>query len=67
MDPELASKTVMVEPVAVEKCRSFTVMELACKTPLKTDGGLTVKLLTAFMLILLPELILIVLARIETV
>jgi len=32
MEPELESKTVMVEPVAVEKCRSATVTVVAVST-----------------------------------
>ena len=67
MVPELASNTVMVEPVAVEKCRSFTVIELAYSALLNTEGGFTVKLLNAFMLMFVPALILMVLAVIDTV
>ena len=66
-DPELASNTVMVEPVAVEKFRSFTVIEVAYILPLNTDDGFTVKLLNAFMVIFVPALIFIVLARMDTV
>lgn len=66
-DPELASNTVMVEPVAVEKFRSFTVIEFANILPLNTDDVFTVKLLNAFMVIFVPALIFIVLARMDTV
>ena len=66
-DPELASNTVIVEPVAVEKFRSFTVIEFANILPLNTDDVFTVKLLNAFMVIFVPALIFIVLARMDTV
>jgi hypothetical protein len=66
-EPELASNTVIVEPVAVEKFRSFTVIEFANILPLNTDDVFTVKLLNAFMLIFVPALIFIVLARMDTV
>ena len=66
-EPELASNTVMVEPVAVEKFRSFTVIEFANILPLNTEDGFTVKLLNAFMVIFVPALIFIVLARMDTV
>ena len=66
-DPELASNTVIVEPVAVEKFRSFTVIEFANILPLNKDDGFTVKLLNAFMVIFVPALIFIVLARMDTV
>lgn len=66
-EPELASNTVIVEPVAVEKFSSFTVIEFAYILPLNTDDGFTVKLLSAFMVIFVPALIFIVLARIDTV
>jgi len=66
-EPELASNTVMVEPVAVEKFRSFTVIEFANILPLNTDDVFTVKLLNAFIVIFVPALIFIVLARMDTV